>query len=169
MVNDVSGGTADADMLAVVADANAAFVAMHMRGNPRTMQRDPHYDDVVEEVKRFLAERLEFALGRGVPESRLILDPGIGFGKTIAHNLTLLRRLDELSTLGRPILVGTSRKSFIGRLTGRDTAGRLHGTIATNVIAYERGATIFRVHEVAPLIDALRLTAAVLDSAQNGS
>ena len=124
---------------------------MHMLGEPRTMQRDPRYDDVVSEVKAFLEERLAFAVAAGIAEERILLDPGIGFGKTLEHNLELLRRLDELVALGRPVVIGTSRKSFLGRITGRD--GRASGspaTIATNVLAYERGARVFRVHDVAP-------------------
>src|SRR5208283_3774020 len=112
----------------------------HMLGDPRTMQNDPRYDDVVADVKRFLEERMAFAVAHGVAEEQIVLDPGIGFGKTLAHNLELLARLPELVALGRPVLIGTSRKSFIGRLTGRAVDDRLAGTIATNVIAYERGA-----------------------------
>jgi dihydropteroate synthase len=135
---------------------------MHMIGTPRTMQDDPHYDDIVAEVKRFLEERMAFAVAHGVKEEKIILDPGIGFGKTVAHNLELLRRLPELVALGRPVLVGTSRKSFIGRLTGRGVDERVAGTLATNVLAYERGARIFRVHDVAACYDALTVTAATL-------
>ena len=143
---------------------------MHMLGEPRTMQRDPRYGDVVDEVKAFLEERLSFAVHAGVREERIMLDPGIGFGKTVAHNLTLLRRLGELTALGRPLVVGTSRKSFIGRVLA-DAAGeaepvelarRLPGTIATNVLALERGASVFRVHEVAPVREALAVAAATL-------
>jgi dihydropteroate synthase len=128
------------------------------------MQVDPHYDDVVADVKAFLEERLAFAVAAGVPEERIILDPGIGFGKTVAHNLELLRRLPEIVAIGRPVLVGTSRKSFLGRLTGRELGERLPGTIATNVLAFERGARIFRVHDVAPVHDALTVTAATVAS-----
>jgi dihydropteroate synthase len=134
---------------------------MHMLGEPRTMQDDPRYDDVVSDIKAFLEERLAFATREGVQEERIWLDPGIGFGKTADHNLELLRRLDELVAIGRPIVVGTSRKSFLGRLVGgRDETRRLPGTIATNVIALERGATIFRVHDVAQNADALKVAAA---------
>jgi dihydropteroate synthase len=164
LINDVTALRHAPELAELAGDAGAEVCLMHMQGTPRTMQEHPHYDDVVSEVKRFLEERMAFATAHGVPERRIILDPGIGFGKTIEHNLELLRRLDELTTLGRPILVGTSRKSFIGKLTGRDTAGRLHGTIATNILAYERGARLFRVHEVAPLVDALKVTAAVTAS-----
>jgi dihydropteroate synthase len=143
---------------------------MHMLGEPRTMQADPRYADVVDDVKAFLEERLAYAVAQGVSEESIMLDPGIGFGKTVAHNLELLRRLDELAGIGRPLVVGTSRKSFIGRILA-DAAGetdpveparRLAGTIATNVLAYERGARVFRVHDVAPVRDALALAAATL-------
>ena len=134
---------------------------MHMLGEPRTMQADPRYDDVVSDVKAFLEERLAFAVGEGVPEERVWLDPGIGFGKTVEHNLELLRRLDEIVAIGRPVVVGTSRKSFLGKLTGgRAEHERLPGTIATNVLALERGARVFRVHDVAPVVDALKVAAA---------
>jgi dihydropteroate synthase len=136
---------------------------MHMLGDPRTMQDDPRYEDVVSEVKAFLEERLARAVAAGIPEQRVLIDPGIGFGKTVAQNLELLRRLDELVALGRPVVIGTSRKSFLGRLTGRqDPADRVPGTIATCVIAFERGARIFRVHDVAPVHDALAVTAATV-------
>jgi dihydropteroate synthase len=124
------------------------------------MQEDPRYDDVVSDVKAFLEERLAFAVAEGVPEERVWLDPGIGFGKTVEHNLELLRRLDEIVAIGRPVVIGTSRKSFLGRITGREPADRVPGTIATNVIAYERGASIFRVHDVAQVADALKVAAA---------
>jgi dihydropteroate synthase len=136
---------------------------MHMLGEPRTMQEDPRYDDVVADVKAFLEERLAFATGEGIPEERIWLDPGIGFGKTVGHNLELLRRLDEIVAIGRPVVVGTSRKSFLGKLAGgRPEDERLPGTIATNVLALERGATIFRVHDVAPVVDALTVAAATV-------
>ncbi len=162
LVNDVTAFRGDPAMAAVVAGARVDCCLMHMLGEPRTMQDDPRYDDVVSEVKAFLEERLAFAVSEGIPESRVMLDPGIGFGKTIEHNLELLRRLDELVAIGCPIVIGTSRKSFLGRLTGRPAAERLAGTIATNVLAYLRGARIFRVHDVAPVYDALRVTAATV-------
>src|SRR6202035_3118514 len=127
--------------------ANADCCLMHMLGEPRTMQEDPRYEDVVGEVKAFLEQRMAFAVAEGVVEERIMLDPGIGFGKTVAHNLELLRRLDELVALGRPIVIGTSRKSFLGKITGREVDQRIAGTIATNVLAYERGARVFRVHD----------------------
>jgi dihydropteroate synthase len=117
---------------------------------------------VVSDVKAFLAQRMAFAVDHGIPEERILLDPGIGFGKTTEHNLTLLRRLDELVALGRPVVIGTSRKSFLGRLTGSPVGDRLAATIATNVLAYERGARVFRVHDVGPVRDALAITAATV-------
>jgi dihydropteroate synthase len=135
---------------------------MHMLGEPRTMQRDPRYEDVVSEVKAFLEERMRFAVAEGVPEERIQLDPGIGFGKTLAHNLELLARLHELTDLGRPLVIGTSRKSFLGKLTGRDVTERVPGTIATCVMALERGASVFRVHDVTAVADALKVAGATL-------
>jgi dihydropteroate synthase len=162
LVNDVTAFRGDPEMAAVVARAGADCCLMHMLGEPRTMQLDPRYDDVVTEVKAFLAERIECAVAAGIDPDRIMIDPGIGFGKTIDHNLELLRRLDELVELGPPVLIGTSRKSFLGRLTGRVTDDRLAGTIATNVLAYERGARVFRVHDVAPVVDALAVAAATV-------
>jgi dihydropteroate synthase len=126
------------------------------------MQRDPRYDDVVDDVKAFLAERLAFAVAQGIAEERIWLDPGIGFGKTIDHNLQLLARLDELVGLGRPLVVGTSRKSFLGAITGRGPLERVPATIATNVLALAAGARVFRVHDVAEARDALLVAAATL-------
>jgi dihydropteroate synthase len=163
IVNDVSAFRHDPEMAGVVAGAGASCCLMHMLGgDPRTMQADPHYDDVVSEVKAFLEERLAFAVREGVREDRVWLDPGIGFGKTIGHNLELLRRLDEIVAIGRPVAIGTSRKSFLGRLTGRAEHEREAGTIATNVIAYERGASVFRVHDVRGTADALKVAAATV-------
>jgi dihydropteroate synthase len=164
LVNDVSAFRADPEMAGLVAARGVDCCLMHMLGEPQTMQRDPRYDDVVDDVKAFLAERLEFAVGEGIAEERVLLDPGIGFGKTAAHNLELLRRLDELKTLGRPLVIGTSRKSFLGRITPGEPSPdeRLPGTLATNVLAYERGAEVFRVHDVAAVRDALAVTAATL-------
>jgi len=165
MLNDVTALRGDPELAEVAAAAEADVCLMHMLGEPRTMQRNPRYEDVVDEVRAFLSERIEFALARGIAFERLIVDPGIGFGKTARHNLELLTRLDELRALGRPILIGTSRKSFLGRLTGRaDPSERLAGTIASNVIALERGARIFRVHDVAPVRDALIVAAAALEA-----
>jgi dihydropteroate synthase len=170
LVNDVTALRGDRRMAEVIADSGAGCCLMHMLGEPRTMQADPRYGDVVEDVKAFLGERLELALARGVARERIMLDPGIGFGKTEAHNLELLRRLDELVELGVPILVGTSRKRFLGSIIAR-AAGhgepvtadeRLAGTLVTNALAYERGASVFRVHDVAAARDALAVTAATL-------
>jgi dihydropteroate synthase len=168
IVNDVTALRADPEMAAVVGGgANGCDVCiltlMHMRGDPRTMQDDPQYDDVVSDVKAFLEERMAFAVAEGVDEGRIWLDPGIGFGKTIDHNLELLARLDEIVALGRPVVVGTSRKSFLGRIAGRpDAADRVPGTIATNVLALAHGARVFRVHDVAQARDALLVAAATL-------
>ena len=159
-VNDVTAFRHDPELAGLVADRGVDCCLMHMLGEPRTMQDDPRYDDVVDDIKAFLEERMAFAVKAGVREERIQLDPGIGFGKTLEHNLELLRRLDELVALGRPIVVGTSRKSFLGRLTGRDVTERVHATVATNVIAYERGARVFRVHDVAATRDALEVAAA---------
>jgi dihydropteroate synthase len=170
LVNDVTAFRADPSIAGVVAAAGADCCLMHMQGTPSTMQRSPSYADVVSEVKSFLEGRLSFAVSEGISEERVLLDPGIGFGKTPSHNLTLLRRLDEIVALGRPVVVGTSRKSFLGAIAAspRGSGGggedRLPGTIATNVLALERGATVFRVHDVAPLAAALAVAAATLSA-----
>lgn len=160
-VNDVAA-LRDPGMLPLVAERGCDVCLVHMRGEPRTMQEDPRYADVVDEVRAFLAERAQAALDAGVARDRIVVDPGIGFGKTVDHNLELLDRLDELAALGFPVLIGTSRKSFLGRIAGRDADDRLAGTIATNVLALARGASIFRVHDVAPVRDALTVAAATL-------
>jgi len=165
IVNDVSALRFDPELAGVVAGAGCDVCLMHMLGEPRTMQDSPRYDDVVDDVKAFLEERLAFAVGAGIAEEKVWLDPGIGFGKTAAHNLVLLRRVGELVALGRPVVVGTSRKSFLGPLSGsagREVGDRLAGTIATNVLALERGARIFRVHDVAAVHDGLAVAAATL-------
>jgi dihydropteroate synthase len=162
LVNDVTALRGDPAMAALVAEHGCDVCLMHMLGEPRTMQRDPRYDDVVDDVKAFLAQRLELAVGAGISEQRVWLDPGIGFGKTIDHNLELLARLDEIVALGRPVVVGTSRKSFLGTIAGRGARERVPGTIATNVLALERGARVFRVHDVAQARDALLVAAATL-------
>ena len=160
-VNDVTALRSDPDLAALCADRGCEVVLMHMLGDPRTMQDDPRYDDVVDDVKRFLAERVEAAIEAGVAAERIWIDPGIGFGKTLEHNLELLRRLGELRDLGRPILVGASRKSFIGKITGRDAHERAGGTIATTVVAATQGAAAVRVHDVAATRDALTTLAAI--------
>jgi len=163
IVNDVTALRGDRGMAELVAERGTRCCLMHMLGEPRTMQDAPVYDDVVSEVKAFLEERLAFATAEGVAEDNVWLDPGIGFGKTVDHNLELLRRLDELVAIGRPIVVGTSRKSFLGKLAGgRPESGRLAGTIATNTLALERGASVFRVHDVAAAVDALAVAGALL-------
>jgi dihydropteroate synthase len=164
LVNDVTALRGDPEIAAVVAEANADCCLMHMLGDPRTMQQDPRYGDVVNEVKAFLEERMVFAIASGIAEERILLDPGIGFGKTVAHNLELLRRLGEFLDLGRPVVIGTSRKSFLGKITGREVDDRVAATVATNVLAYERGARVFRVHDVAPVHDALAVTAATVSA-----
>jgi dihydropteroate synthase len=162
IVNDVTALRGDPAMAALVADRGCDVCLMHMLGEPRTMQRDPRYDDVVDDVRAFLLARLEHAVAHGIDERRVWLDPGIGFGKTIDHNLELLSRLDEIVALGRPVVVGTSRKSFLGKITGRDAGDRIAATIATNVLALARGARVFRVHDVAESHDALAVAAATL-------
>jgi dihydropteroate synthase len=163
LVNDVSGFRFAPEIAGVVAGAGAHCCLAHMRGEPRTMQAEAHYEDVVGEVRRYLEERLAFAVAEGIPEDHVWLDPGIGFGKTVEHNLELLRRLDEVVAIGRPVVIGTSRKSFLGKLAGgRGEDERLPGTIATNVMALERGASIFRVHDVRPVADALAIAAATV-------
>jgi dihydropteroate synthase len=162
IVNDVSAFRFDPELASLTAEAGATCVLMHMLGEPRTMQIDPHYDEVVADVKAFLEERLAFAVGEGVPEENVWLDPGIGFGKTLDHNLELIARLGEIVAIGRPVVFGASRKSFLEKLTGRLVDERLAGTIATNIIAYDGGARIFRVHDVAPTVDALKVAAATV-------
>jgi dihydropteroate synthase len=165
VVNDVTALRGDPRMADVVADARCPMILMHMLGEPKTMQRDPHYDDVVREVHNFLAGRAEYAVAAGVEAQNIILDPGIGFGKTLEHNLVLLRHLDSLVELGFPLLVGASRKSFLGKITGVEEAkDRVAGTVSANVIAYERGATFFRVHDVRANREALAVAQAVLNA-----
>ncbi|MGH2955871.1 MAG: dihydropteroate synthase [Solirubrobacterales bacterium] len=161
-VNDVTALRTEPALAGLCADRGCELVLMHMLGDPRTMQEDPRYEDVVDEIKAFLTERIEFATAEGVAEERIWVDPGIGFGKTVEHNLELLRRLGELRELGRPIVVGTSRKSFIGKLTGASVEERLGGTIASNVIAYANGAAMLRVHDVGPHREALTVAEAIL-------
>ena len=150
IVNDISAGRHDPDMLRVVAESGAGYVAMHMQGEPATMQDDPRYDDVVREVGDFLLERLDAAVAAGIAAGSLIADPGLGFGKTVAHNLTLLGAVSTLvERVGVPVLVGASRKGFIGRVLGvDDPAARDDGTLATVVWALDQGATMVRVHDV---------------------
>src|SRR5436305_6600780 len=162
IVNDVTALRGDPDMAPLCAERGATVVLMHMLGEPRTMQEDPRYEDVVAEVKAFLAERLQAAVAAGIDEERVWLDPGIGFGKTGAHNMELLRRLGDLRELGRPLVVGTSRKSFIGKVDGSPADQRLGGTIASSVLAAAEGADVLRVHDVAEVRQALTVAAAIL-------
>jgi dihydropteroate synthase len=161
-VNDVTALRGDPDMAALVAERNVDVCLMHMLGTPRTMQAEARYDDVVDDVRSFLEQRIAAAVAAGIALERIEIDPGIGFGKTLEHNLELLGRLRELTALGRPLVLGTSRKSFLGKITGRETAERVPATLATVVMAYERGAQVFRVHDVAPARDALAVAAATL-------
>jgi dihydropteroate synthase len=163
MVNDVTALRAEPELAGLCAERDCELVLMHMLGDPRTMQENPVYEDVVEDIKAFLAERIEFAVSQGIDEERIWIDPGIGFGKTVEHNLELHRRLGELGELGRPIAFGSSRKSFIGKLTGAEVDRRLGGTIASNVIAYANGAGMLRVHDVGPMRQALTVADAILD------
>ena len=163
LVNDVTALRADPELAGVVAESGAYLCLMHMQGEPRTMQLDPRYDDVVADVARFLDERLSFAVSQGIAEERICLDPGIGFGKTVEQNFELLRRVDELVALGRPIMVGISRKSSLGKLLGDPDAktGTTAASVGAAVAAYERGATILRVHDVREHVEALRAAEAV--------
>jgi dihydropteroate synthase len=164
LVNDVTALRAEPELAGVVAEAGVYLCLMHMLGEPRTMQRNPRYVDVVSEVAAFLEERLAFAVDAGVPEERICLDPGIGFGKTVEHNFELIRRLDELTALGRPVVVGFSRKSSLGKLLGDPDAvtGTTAASVGAAVAAYERGATIVRVHDVREHIEALTVAAEAL-------
>jgi dihydropteroate synthase len=160
IVNDITA-LGDPRMAHLVAERDCLVVLMHMLGEPKSMQQNPRYEDVVREVRDFLARRAERAARAGVDEGNIVLDPGIGFGKTLKHNLALLNRLDVLAELGFPVLVGSSRKSFLGKLSGGGPKDRLFSTVATNVLAYERGATLFRVHNVLANKEALTVAAAI--------
>ncbi|HET7760604.1 MAG TPA: dihydropteroate synthase [Gaiellaceae bacterium] len=164
LVNDVTALRGDPQMPAVVAESGAYLCLMHMQGEPRTMQADPRYEDVVDDVKAFLADRLAAAVAAGIPEERICVDPGIGFGKTVEHNFELVRRLPELTALGRPVVVGFSRKSSLGRLLGDPaaTTGSVAASVGAAVAAYERGATILRVHDVREHVEALTAARAAL-------
>jgi dihydropteroate synthase len=159
MVNDVTALRGDADLAAVVAEHGGYLCLMHMQGEPRTMQVDPRYGDVVAEVAAFLEARLRFAVDAGIAEDKICIDPGIGFGKTVDHNLELVRRLDEIAALGRPVLVGFSRKSTLRKLTGSDDL--LAASVGAAVAAFDRGATLLRVHDVKPHVDALTVAGAI--------
>ena len=161
VVNDIGAGT-DPEMFGVVASTKAGMVLMHMRGEPQTMQADPHYEDVVTEVRGFLAERFEVAVAAGIGSDRLCIDPGIGFGKNLAHNVALLRSIGSFRELGVPVLVGVSRKRFIGELSGADDpADRLEGSVAAAVWCASQGVEMVRVHDVGPTVRALRVVDAI--------
>ena len=163
IINDVTALRGDERMVSVVAEVGCPVILMHMQGEPKTMQQDPRYDDVVREVRDFLEERADHAVSAGARPENIVLDPGIGFGKTVDHNLTLLRRLDAIVDLGFAVLVGASRKGFVGSITGVGEAReRVFGTVATTVMAYERGATLFRVHDVHANREALAMAGAIL-------
>jgi len=163
LVNDVTALRGDPEMADVVAEGEAYVCLMHMQGEPRTMQAAPHYDDVVSEVLRFLEARIAFAVGSGIREEQICVDPGIGFGKTPDQNLELIRRLEELVSLGRPVLVGVSRKSTIGKVLGDPaaTTGSVSASVAAAVASYERGAWMVRAHDVRETVEALAVAAAV--------
>jgi dihydropteroate synthase len=163
VVNDISGGRDDSDMLPLVAQRGVPVILMHMRGEPATMQDAPAYDDVMAQVGAFLRERLALARSVGIDTDRVLLDPGIGFGKTAGHNLTLIHRLRELTALGRPLVLGTSRKGFIGRIAGEnDPADRVMGTAASVAWCVANGADIARVHDVGPIARVVRVIRAIL-------
>jgi dihydropteroate synthase len=164
LVNDVTALRGDAELAGVIADSSAFLCLVHMQGEPRTMQRDPRYADVASEVAAFLEERMRFAADAGIAEERVCLDPGIGFGKTVEQNVELVRRLDVLLRLGRPVVVGFSRKSSLGRLLGDPEArtGSVAASLGAAVAAYERGATILRAHDVRETVEALTIAQAVL-------
>jgi dihydropteroate synthase len=163
LVNDVTALRGDPRMASVIQEAGCPVILMHMQGEPKTMQKDPHYEDVVREVRDFLAERAEYAVAAGVRPENIIVDPGIGFGKNLEHNLALLHNLDAIVDLGFPVLIGASRKSFIERITGvQEARARVFGTVATTVLAYEQGATFLRVHDVRANREALAVAEAVL-------
>jgi dihydropteroate synthase len=169
VVNDVTALRADPELAGLCADRDCELILMHMLGTPQTMQDNPAYEDVVDEVKAFLAGRIELAVSEGIDEARITVDPGIGFGKTVEHNLELLRRLGELRDLGRPICVGTSRKSFIGKITGRPVDQRLGGTIASCVLAYANGAAVLRVHDVREVREALTAAEAIIGAGERAN
>jgi dihydropteroate synthase len=167
LVNDVTALRGDLGMVSLIEEAACPVILMHMQGEPKTMQKEPNYQDVVREVRDFLAERAEYAVAAGVRLENIIVDPGIGFGKNLEHNLALLSNLDALVDLGFPVLIGTSRKSFVERITGvQEARDRVFGTVATTVLAFEQGATFFRVHDVRANRQALAVAEAVLHTSR---
>jgi len=165
LINDVSALRSDAGMIEVIAEAGCPVCLMHMKGQPKTMQDDPRYDNVVDEVLRFLEERMAFALASGLREDQLMVDPGIGFGKTVEHNLALLHDLRRFTVFGRPVVLGASRKRFLGAILGAEPGARAIGTVTTTVVGLLAGAHVFRVHDVKPNFEALRVGQAVLEGA----
>jgi dihydropteroate synthase len=161
IINDITAMAADPEMARVIAEAGAGVVLMHMRGVPKTMQDDPRYEDVAGEVYEFLARRVEWAESRGIPRERIAVDPGIGFGKTTAHNLEILRNLGRFATLGCAVLIGTSRKGFLGTITGRGTGDRATASAVSALVACVAGARVVRVHDVSATVDAIKVWGAV--------
>ena len=160
IVNDVRALQEDG-ALQVVSKSNAGVCLMHMQGTPQTMQDNPQYDNVVNEVSDFLAARLQACIDAGIAKNRILLDPGFGFGKTRAHNIALIRQLESFAALGQPLLVGLSRKSVLGQMTGNDVDARLYASIAASVIAAQKGAKILRVHDVKATVEALKIVSAI--------
>jgi dihydropteroate synthase len=161
LVNDVTAGRGDGDLLPLVAERGAAVCLVHMKGEPRTMQQAPGYDDVTGEVIRFLDERMGAAIDAGIPEQHILLDPGIGFGKRLGDNLTLLREIPRLVALGRPLVIGVSRKSMFGQLLGREVGERLAASMAAGLLAVDAGAGVLRVHDIRETADAIGVWRAV--------
>ena len=168
IVNDITALRGDPDMASVVAEAGAPVILMHMKGTPKDMQLDPHYDSLISEITSFLRTRIQAAIDAGIPQNQIIIDPGIGFGKTVAHNLEIIRRLREFKSLGRPILIGTSRKSFIGKVLGLSADDRFEGTAASIAVAIANGADIVRVHDVKEAARVVRMTDAIVRSGEEG-
>jgi len=161
IINDISALSADPEMALIVADARAGVVLMHMQGNPMTMQLDPRYNDLIGEIHDFLDGRIRWAEAQGIPRERIAVDPGIGFGKTHAHNLAILQNVERFDNLGCVILIGTSRKGFLGKITGRPLAERAAASVVSSLAGCVRGARVVRVHDVAPMADAIRVWSAV--------
>jgi dihydropteroate synthase len=164
MINDIMALRGEGCLATVAASEQVQICLMHIQGEPRTMQESPHYEDVVGEIKAFLLERVQACLDMGIASNRLLIDPGFGFGKTVAHNLLLMKKLDVFTDLGYPVLVGLSRKSLIGNILNKPVTGRLYGSLALAVLAVSKGAAVIRTHDVAATVDALKMTDAVLNS-----
>lgn len=162
IVNDITALRGDPDMAPVVAEAGAPVILMHMKGTPKDMQIDPHYDSLISEITSFLRTRIQAAIDAGIPQDQIIIDPGIGFGKKVEHNLEIIRRLREFRSLGKPILIGTSRKSFIGKVLGLSTDDRLEGTAASIAVAIANGVDIVRIHDVKEVARVVRMTDAIV-------